>query len=339
MSDSSARSRSDAAATRRWVERLERFAAGNHTVAAFCAAEGVSAVQLLPVAATARPTRSDAAAEPPDRRAHSRRTTSRPRDPDRTGPPVRDRRPVPRRRPPGTDRRRPPRAGGAAVLTVPPTIKLWFAAAVDLRLGFDGLANLVRTQLSADPLGRPPVRLHQSVRQPVKVLYWGGHGLCLWCQRLEAGRYHFPEATAAGIELTAAQFAMILDGIDLSRVRRFKRFLLRLRRPRATRRRERCSTGMDATTLASRRPAARRRRHAPGDGPGAARRSPASCEAENAELQAKLDAALKHRFGRRSERRTPPPVPAAEKPPPPTRRRTAARRCPNTSNAARSSTT
>jgi hypothetical protein len=42
MSDSSARSRSDAAATRRWVERLERFSAGNHTVVAFCAAEGVS---------------------------------------------------------------------------------------------------------------------------------------------------------------------------------------------------------------------------------------------------------------------------------------------------------
>ena len=42
MSDSSARSRSDAAATRRWVERLERFAAGTHTVAAFCTVEGVS---------------------------------------------------------------------------------------------------------------------------------------------------------------------------------------------------------------------------------------------------------------------------------------------------------
>lgn len=42
MSDSSARSRSDAVATRRWVERLERFAAGTTTVVAFCAAEGVS---------------------------------------------------------------------------------------------------------------------------------------------------------------------------------------------------------------------------------------------------------------------------------------------------------
>ena len=41
MSDSSTRSRADAA-TRRWAERLERLAAGNHTVVAFCAAEGVS---------------------------------------------------------------------------------------------------------------------------------------------------------------------------------------------------------------------------------------------------------------------------------------------------------
>src|SRR5262245_59384713 len=39
-------------------------------------------------------------------------------------------------------------------------------------------------------------------------------------------------------------------------------------------------------------------------------------EARNAELQTKLDAALKHRFGRRSERRTPPPAPAADKSPP-----------------------
>ena len=42
MSDSSARSRTDAVATRSWAERLERFAAGNHTVVGFCAAEGVS---------------------------------------------------------------------------------------------------------------------------------------------------------------------------------------------------------------------------------------------------------------------------------------------------------
>jgi transposase len=110
------------------------------------------------------------------------------------------------------------------VLTIPPSVKLWFAPAVDLRLGFDGLAARVRTQLHADPLSGHLFVFTNRAGNRVKVLYWGGHGLCLWCQRLEAGRYHFPAATDAGIELTAGQFQMILDGIDLSRVRRFKRF-------------------------------------------------------------------------------------------------------------------
>ena len=42
MPDSSACSRFDPAATKRWIERLERFATGRHTVVSFCAAEGVS---------------------------------------------------------------------------------------------------------------------------------------------------------------------------------------------------------------------------------------------------------------------------------------------------------
>jgi len=42
VSDLSARSRSDAVATRRWAERFKRFNAGPHTVVAFCVAEGVS---------------------------------------------------------------------------------------------------------------------------------------------------------------------------------------------------------------------------------------------------------------------------------------------------------
>jgi hypothetical protein len=42
MPDWSACSRFDPVATKRWIARLERFAASQHTVASFCAAEGVS---------------------------------------------------------------------------------------------------------------------------------------------------------------------------------------------------------------------------------------------------------------------------------------------------------
>jgi transposase len=95
-----------------------------------------------------------------------------------------------------------------------------------MRLGFDGLFALVRSRLQADPLSGHLFIFRNRSADRLKVLYWGGHGLCLWCQRLEAGRYHFPEAppAATSLELSSGQFQMILDGIDLSRVRRFKRF-------------------------------------------------------------------------------------------------------------------
>ena len=113
------------------------------------------------------------------------------------------------------------------MLSFPPAVKLWYCAEpVDMRLGFDGLFALVRSRLNADPLSGHLFIFRNRTADRLKVLYWGGHGLCLFCQRLEAGRYHVPDAApgAAGIELSAGQFQMILDGIDLSRVRRFKRF-------------------------------------------------------------------------------------------------------------------
>jgi transposase len=115
------------------------------------------------------------------------------------------------------------------VLNFGVAVKLWYCPTpVDMRLGFDGLFSLVSGRLRADPLSGHLFIFRNRASDRLKVLYWGGTGLCLWCQRLEAGRYHFPEAPDAtgAVELSAGQFQMVLDGIDLSRVRRFKRFQL-----------------------------------------------------------------------------------------------------------------
>jgi transposase len=115
------------------------------------------------------------------------------------------------------------------MLSVPAAVKLWLCAApVSMRLGFDGLFSLVRERLKADPLSGHLFIFRSKDATRLKVLYWGGCGLCLWCQRLECGRYHFPEVQGGqpAIELTAGAFQMVLDGIDLSRVRRFKRLAL-----------------------------------------------------------------------------------------------------------------
>jgi transposase len=113
------------------------------------------------------------------------------------------------------------------VLTLSPAVKLWYCPQpVSMRLGFDGLFAMVKTKLKADPLCGHLFIFRNRTADRLKVLYWGGHGLCLFCQRLEQGRYHFPDALAdtASIELSAAQFQMILEGIDLNQTRRFKRF-------------------------------------------------------------------------------------------------------------------
>jgi transposase len=95
---------------------------------------------------------------------------------------------------------------------------------VDLRLGFDGLAGLVQSRLERDPLCGHLFVFHNKAADRLKILYWERYGWCLWCKRLEQGRFHFPTAKKAALELTAGQLQMLLEGIDLSRVRQFKRY-------------------------------------------------------------------------------------------------------------------
>ena len=58
----------------------------------------------------------------------------------------------------------------------------------------------------------------------VKVRYWDRDGMCIWYKRLERGRFHFPAADAGSLELTPGQLQMILDGVDVEHLRRFKRY-------------------------------------------------------------------------------------------------------------------
>ena len=45
-------------------------------------------------------------------------------------------------------------------------------------------------------------------------------------KRLEKGTFRFPESQADSVEVTPAQMAAVLEGIDLSRARRLPRFAL-----------------------------------------------------------------------------------------------------------------
>ena len=50
-------------------------------------------------------------------------------------------------------------------------------------------------------------------------------------KRLEEGTFRFPEAVDGRVEVTSAEIAAILEGIDLSRARRLPRFSLPTSQP------------------------------------------------------------------------------------------------------------
>ena len=59
---------------------------------------------------------------------------------------------------------------------------------VDFRKGMNGLAALVQEQLKADPFSGTIYCFRSKRADRVKLVFWDGTGLCLFCKRLEDGK-------------------------------------------------------------------------------------------------------------------------------------------------------
>lgn len=113
------------------------------------------------------------------------------------------------------------------MLSVPSQLKVFLCVEVtDMRRGFDTLAGLVRDTLKHDPLSGHLFVFRSRRGDRLKLLYWDGDGYALWYKRLEEGRFRFPSARAdqASVTISATDFRMLLDGVDLSSVRRGRRY-------------------------------------------------------------------------------------------------------------------
>src|SRR5262245_44500201 len=89
---------------------------------------------------------------------------------------------------------------------------------VDFRKGADGLAALVRETLGADPFSGTIFVFRSKRADRIKILAWDGSGLILFWKRLEDGSFKWPPATDGVMRLTSAQLAVLLDGMDWSRL-------------------------------------------------------------------------------------------------------------------------
>jgi transposase len=90
---------------------------------------------------------------------------------------------------------------------------------VDFCKGIQGLSALVAEALAADPFCGDVFFFRSRRANRLKLLAWDGTGMILATKYLESGRFTWPLATAGAVNITPAQMAMLVDGLDWSRVR------------------------------------------------------------------------------------------------------------------------
>ena len=112
------------------------------------------------------------------------------------------------------------------MLSLPGSVRIYFfSEPTDVRKGFDGLTALVKDAGLNEFSGHLFVFVSRRGDR-AKVLAWERGGFTLWYKRLERGQFRRPEIKAgvSQIRLEADQLMLLLEGIDLKKVRRPKRW-------------------------------------------------------------------------------------------------------------------
>jgi transposase len=101
-----------------------------------------------------------------------------------------------------------------------------YTEAADMRKAFDGLAGLVSSVLGRDPLDGSLYIFLNKRRNRMKCLVWDRNGFWLFCKRLEKGTFQMPSYASgqSNIRLSYEQWMLILEGIDLSSIKRRPRY-------------------------------------------------------------------------------------------------------------------
>ncbi len=94
-----------------------------------------------------------------------------------------------------------------------------------MRKGFNGLSGIVR-DWGLDLFSGHLFVFFSRRGNTVKILTWDSGGFVVWHKRLEYGRFKVPQIAEgqSRVKLDSGQLSMFLDGVDLSRVKRQKRW-------------------------------------------------------------------------------------------------------------------
>jgi len=103
----------------------------------------------------------------------------------------------------------------------------WRAGSPDLAgSGSDRHAVWLRPAGPARPLSGHLFLFRSRSGDRLKILTWDRDGYVLWYKRLEVGVFKLPRVApgAGSVELRASELAMLLDGIDMAKLKRVPRY-------------------------------------------------------------------------------------------------------------------
>ncbi|MBI5383761.1 MAG: IS66 family insertion sequence element accessory protein TnpB [Verrucomicrobia bacterium] len=104
------------------------------------------------------------------------------------------------------------------MIQITPQMRVLVAVeAADFRRGIDGLAQVCRAVLRADPFSGTVFVFHNRRGTAVKLLVYDGQGFWLCHKRLSKGKFRFwPSSVDAGTAVRAHELAVLLSGGDPS---------------------------------------------------------------------------------------------------------------------------
>ena len=105
-----------------------------------------------------------------------------------------------------------------------PTRILLAREPVDFRKQIDGLAAVCALHLREQPLDGTLFVFRNRRKDAVKMLIWTHGGFLLLYKKLERGRFKWPALGDDRGTITPAELAALLEGIDLDKARRLRRW-------------------------------------------------------------------------------------------------------------------
>ena len=105
------------------------------------------------------------------------------------------------------------------MISLHPGLKVLLASRpIDFRKGVHGLVALVAEALRADPYCGDIFVFRSKRADRLRLIAWDGSGMVMVAKWLEEGRFTWPAIRDGAVILSAAQFSMLVDGLDWTKV-------------------------------------------------------------------------------------------------------------------------